>query len=220
MNSMRTRTSSRFCKFNIAIWLLSATVWILFVGCEEAYYKGGVVKASVDRVVIFDVKGTDGEIITKQLGTEMNSLGKAVLYGNQYGEPTDSIAASKIARDLEAHTYIMGEITVNSVIKDKLEIHGTFTLHDADSGDQIGGITDAYCSEDTDVLSDLWGIPVGTFDLLERTLGNKTQPNEQKYAKEMAERVESQRAAVYKKFVHKVAMELNVGLGGKRYNTE
>lgn len=195
---------------NSAIWVLLVAMLLPLLGCEEQY-KGTTFKPPVDKIVIFEIKGTDGKDFTQRLGTEMNNLGKAVVYGSQYGDPIDSIAAAKIARDCKAKAYIVGNITQSDFVKDaQYEVHSSFTLHDAQAGEQVGGIVDAHISRNVDLLG---GAAARGFDSIEGIFGKKTNHNEEEYAKKLKKTIAEQKPSMYQELAGRVAAEMIKGLG-------
>jgi len=195
---------------NSAICILLVAMLLPLLGCEEQY-KGTTFKPPVDKIVIFEIKGTDGKDFTQRLGTEMNALGKAVVYGSQYGDPIDSIAAAKIARDCKARAYIVGDITQSDFVKDaQYEVHSTFTLHDAQAGEQMGGIIDAHISKNLDLLG---GAVAGGFDSIESIFGKKTNRNKEEYAEKLKKTIAEQKPLMYQELAGRVAVEMTKGLG-------
>lgn len=190
---------------------------ILFsTGCEEANYKGATLTNKVNKVVIFDIDGPGGVEFTRQLGTEINSQNRVVVYGTEYGEPADSISAAKITRDCGAQAFVLGKITSSGIVRETTyEVHGTFTLHDSQNGDQIGGIADALCSENLDILNPVGGLAAMILDLPGNLLGSKSTPNQQRHDENLQNLIASKKTEVYKKLARKVAYELGDGLGGR-----
>ena len=103
------------CRVNPLVWIFSVVILSFLVGCEGVY-KGAILKSAARKVVIFNIKGPGGEDFTKKLGTEINGMGRVVVYGSEFGEPVDSIAAAKIASDCQAHVFIIGEITKSGIV--------------------------------------------------------------------------------------------------------
>lgn len=197
--------------FPLVVILMTALV---VPGCQEGRYQGASLSIPVEKVVLFEIAGPNGKELTPQLGTAFNGMGISIAYGNEYGEPVDSIAAAKITRDCQAQAFVMGEITKSELVKlSTYEIHGTFTLHDAQNGDQIGGIADAMHSEDIDILSELTNLTAGVLDFAGDLLGGpKDKPNERKNAEKIKKVVDEKTPAMRQKFAHYVARQLSMGL--------
>ena len=197
----------------LAVMIMTA---LTVPGCQEGRYQGASATIPVEKVVVFDFAGPHGKEITTQLGTEINGLGLTIAHGNDYGEPVDAIAAAKITRDCQAQAFVMGEITKSELVKfSTYEIHGTFTLHDAATGDQIGGIPNAMHSEDIDILSEFTNLTAGVLDFAGEIIGGpKDKPNERKNAEKIKQVVETKSPAIRQKFAHYVARQLASGLRG------
>jgi hypothetical protein len=191
------------------ICVLSVTLLFFSLGCEESY-KGAALNKASKKLVVFDVKGPGGMDFTKKLGTEFNGLGKAVVYGNQYGEPADSIAAAKIARDCGAQAFVLGEITQSGITKDTIyEIHGMFTLHDAQNGYQIGGVPDAHYSENINMLG---GIQKWSAKVLDDTFKKSPQSKVAAYEDNLQKKIKFREPIIHQKLAQEVARELVRGI--------
>lgn len=113
-------------------------------GCVEGDYVGQRLDPPAMKVVLFGIEGPDGEEFTEMLGTRLTKMGKIVVYGDQLGKPTDLMASAKIARDNQAGAFIRGRLTASEIVGlSKYTVSGTFTLHEVEAGDQIGGIANA-----------------------------------------------------------------------------
>ena len=120
--------------------------------------------------------------------------------------------------DCGAQAFVLGKITSSGIVRESTyEIHGTFTLHDAKNGDQIGGIADAYCSENLDMLNPVGGLAATILDLPGNLIGSKATPNQQRHDENLENLIASKKTEVYKKLARKVADELGDGLGGRTY---
>lgn len=130
------------------------TLLFLIHGCTvQGDYVGQSLKPSVMKVVLFEIEGTDGEEFTQMLATRLTKMGKTVVHGDQFGEPADLMVAAKIARDNQAGAFIRGRLTTSEIVDlTKYTVSGTFTLHEVEAGDQIGGIANVSYTEDTDPL--------------------------------------------------------------------
>ena len=146
--------SKRPGKVNVKTLICLIILTPLFQSCvPKGTYVGRKMDPPAQKVVLFEIEGTDGKELTDLIGTQLTSMGIAVVYGNDYGKPSDSMMAAKIADDVGAQAFIRGNITRNEVVKQLLDnkytIGGTFKLFSKDDDSsyvQIGGITNATLS--------------------------------------------------------------------------
>lgn len=201
------------CKNNLPARVIIAGVFLyLAAGCEESY-KGTRLDRPTRKVVIYDIEGPGGDDFTGKLGSEINALGKVVVYGSQYGEPGDSISAAKIARDNGAEVFILGKITQSGIVREgDYVIRGSFSLHDANNGDQIGGIPDAYYKENINIFLGLDRTFAGLGDALVGVL-DSSNPNQTRQQKEFENKVKNKEPEIRLKLAREVAMGLSKGLG-------
>lgn len=150
-------------KVYVLIWACLAIPVFLIQGCAiQGEYMGRTLSPPVMKVVLFEIEGTDGKEFTQMLATRLTKMGKTVVHGNQFGEPADLMVAAKIARDNQAGAFIRGRLTTSEIVDlTKYTVSGTFTLHEVEAGDQIGGIANVSYTEDTDPLLGLGKILSG-----------------------------------------------------------
>jgi len=164
-------------------------------------------------IVLFEIEGDDGKQFTKMLGTELSKLGRRIIYGDQFGESSDLMAAAKakIARDTEADVFIVGQITKSEVVDySKYTISGTFMLHEVENGDQIGGIADMHYTENLDAIGKAM---VDMSDFIAGILGGKHRESAAKKREELVKKTISMSPKVKRVLAEKVAKELSKELG-------
>ncbi len=181
---------------------------LLLAGCSQGKYVGKSFSQTIPSIVIFEIEGPGGEEFTKLLATQLSKTVK-VEYGPHFREPNDLNAAAKITRDYRCNAFIKGQITKSEMLRrSEYAIHGIFTLHNAKTGDPIGGIANASRIEDVDPIANIAGTAIaGIFDMLESLGGNKTTPNETKHREEMKEIVNVRAREVRRKLAEHVAKE-------------
>ncbi len=192
--------------------IMTATFLYFSAGCEESY-KGTSLERPARKVAIYDIEGPGGDDFTGKLGAEINALGKVVVYGSQYGEPVDSITAAKIARDNGAEVFILGKITQSGIVNEgDYVIRGSFSLHDAANGDQIGGIPDAHYKENINVFLGINRTMAGLGDAVIGIIDDSS-PNQTKQQKEFENQVKEKEPDIRQKLAREVAIGLSKGLG-------
>ena len=214
-NTIRTKSEGvllgKGWKYNfvLLLWACLMAPFILIQGCTQGIYGGKKLNPPVKKVVLFGIEGTDGEEFTKMLGTELTNLGRTVVYGDQFGKPSDLMAAAKIARDNQAGAFITGQITRNEIVDySKYTVSGTFTLHEVEAGDQIGGITNAAYTEDIDPLLGVAKTFYGALDILD-----KKKQEEIKMMEEKKKETKVKSPQLRRKLAGHVSRELSKGLG-------
>jgi len=200
------------------LWVLLVFPLLLSQGCNEQTYKEQQLRPSVNRIVLFEIEGTDGNQFTKMLGTELAKLGRRIIYGDQFDKPSDLLAAAKTARDTDADVFIVGQITKSEVVDySKYTISGTFMLHEVENGDQIGGIADVHYTENLDSIGRAW---VDMSDFTAGVLGEKHRESADRKRKDLERKVEAMSPKVQRLLAKKVAKELSKELGTISYNQD
>ena len=213
---MKTQNSTRHMnKVKVSISFFVVTMLLLSLlhigGCAEGNYDGMELSQPAQRVLLFEIEGTDGPELTKMLATKLTDYGIVVVHGSQFEKPSDLMSAAKMARDNQAQSFVMGEITQNAIVDyTKYTISGTFTVHDVETGDQIGGLANATLTEDVDRLLLVTKTYYGLLDFISKEKGKEDKILSKK---EEATKVKS--AYIRLKFADHVAEELSSGLGIK-----
>ena len=178
---VKANPASRSSWSRFPLWACACVVASSFAlqGCApQGVYIGQRLNPPVSKVVIFDLEHDDGAEMTKMIGTQMTGMGKTVVYGGDLGVGghVDLMAAATISRENQAGAFVVGQITTDDIVDyTKYSVCGTFTLHEVESGDQIGGILNAHYTEDTDPLFFIVNIATLPLDLVRAIFDSKAE---------------------------------------------
>lgn len=142
----------------------------LTLGCNEGAMSSN---DPSKRVVLFTVKGPSGDDFTKILSTELTKNKNTIIWGDDFSQPRNLLEAAKIARDNNAGTFIYGNITNSGMSGfSKYYFNATFTVHETEAGDQIGGIGNYSYSKD---LHPLDSLIKGTLSIISKPAESKQE---------------------------------------------